>query len=185
MTAELANASTALSATTHTATTHASPRDADPLATVPTETSQIGPARAGAVSTGEQPTLAPAPPPGSLQALQDAVVAFSDARDWGRFHRPGELAKALSVEAGELLQLFLWVDDSIPGGRAGPAPAALADEVADVAICLLNLCHRAGIDLTQAVEHKLARNAAKYPVEKVRGKARKYNEYGAEDDPTE
>lgn len=135
-------------------------------------------------ASADAPAQATSAPPGSVQALQDAVVAFADARDWGRFHRPGELAKALSVEAGELLQLFLWVDDRLPGGRSGPAPDALADEVADVAICLLNLCHRAGIDLTRAVEHKLARNAAKYPVEKVRGKARKYNEYAA-DDPTE
>lgn len=116
----------------------------------------------------------------TVQALKDSVVAFSDAREWGRFHRPGELAKALSVEASELLQLFLWTDDRIPGARPEPDRSDLSDELADVAICLLNLAHRADIDLASAIAQKLARNAQKYPVDKVRGQARKYNEYDPE-----
>lgn len=117
----------------------------------------------------------------SVAELTAQVVAFSDARDWARFHRPGELAKALSVEAGELLQLFLWVDPNTEGGRPEPSHHRLEEEVADVAMCLLNLCHRAGIDLSGAVARKLELNALKYPVAQVKGQARKYDEYGPED----
>lgn len=117
----------------------------------------------------------------SVAELTSKVVAFSDEREWARFHRPGELAKALSVEAGELLQLFLWVDPSTEGGRPEPSHTRLEEEVADVAVCLLNLCHRAGIDLSDAVLRKLELNALKYPVAQVKGQARKYDEYGRED----
>jgi NTP pyrophosphatase (non-canonical NTP hydrolase) len=111
----------------------------------------------------------------TLEELRARVRAFADERDWGRFHSPRNLAMALSVEAGELLELYLWTADD-----AAPTPertALAADEAADVMICLLNFCDRAGIDLGQAVVSKLARAADKYPADRVRGSARKYDQY--------
>ncbi|MCA9571790.1 MAG: hypothetical protein KC656_28325 [Myxococcales bacterium] len=84
---------------------------------------------------------------------------------------------ALSVEAGELLELYLWCADD---GRQPLVPERdprVADEAADVLLCLLNFCDRAGVDLEAALESKLERARAKYPVDTVRGKALKYDEY--------
>lgn len=111
----------------------------------------------------------------TLEELHARVRAFVDARDWAQFHSPRNLAMALSVEAGELLEVYLWTADDAP-----PTPertAKAADEAADVMICLLNLCDRAGIDLGQAVVSKLGRAAEKYPAEQVRGQALKYDQY--------
>jgi len=113
----------------------------------------------------------------TLAELTARVRAFSDARDWGRFHSPRNLAMAVSVEAGELLELYLWSEDE---GPQPPHPARVpkvADEAADVLITLLNLCDRAGIDLGRAVKEKLSRAERKYPADRVRGKAWKYHEY--------
>ncbi|MBX2799191.1 MAG: nucleotide pyrophosphohydrolase [Myxococcales bacterium] len=113
----------------------------------------------------------------TLSQLTDEVRSFVSARDWGRFHSPRNLAMALSVEAAELLELFLWsTDDGPQPPRAERAPK-VADEAADVLMCLLNLCDRADIDLAAALRSKLARAEGKYPVERVRGKALKYDEY--------
>ena len=112
-----------------------------------------------------------------LQVLKEEVIAFSEARDWSRFHAPRELALALSVEAGALLELFLWTDDRIPGSRPQPTGDALEDELADVAICLLNLCARTQVDLASAIARKLQKNAQKYPAAQVRGSAKRYHEY--------
>ncbi len=121
----------------------------------------------------------PGPPAGepTLSALTAKVRAFAEERDWGRYHSPRNLAMALSVEAGELLELYLWCEDSGPQPAVASREAKVADEAADVLMCLLNLCDRAGIDLAAALESKLARAAEKYPVERVRGLALKYDEY--------
>jgi NTP pyrophosphatase (non-canonical NTP hydrolase) len=103
--------------------------------------------------------------------------AFSDERDWGRFHSPRNLAMALSVEANELLELYLWSADDGPQPLNPDRNPRVADEAADVLLCLLNFCDRAGVDLEAALESKLARAREKYPVEKVRGRALKYDEY--------
>jgi dCTP diphosphatase len=113
-----------------------------------------------------------------ISELTRRVRAFAEERDWARYHSPKNLAMAVSVEAGELLELFLWTDDQSPGQPTSPERAArVADEAADVMICLLNLCDRAGIDLGQAVASKLERAALKYPAHLVRGRALKYDEY--------
>lgn len=113
----------------------------------------------------------------SLSELQARVRAFADARDWGQFHNPRNLAMAVSVEAGELLELFLWSADEGPQPPVASRTPRVADEAADVLMCLLNLCDRAGVDLAAALESKLARAEAKYPAERVRGRALKYDEY--------
>lgn len=115
-------------------------------------------------------------PSPTLSTLQADVVAFSEARDWARFHSPRNLAMALSVEANELLELYLWTADD---GEQPPAQRRdrVAGEAADVLMCLLNFCERAEIDLAAALRDKLELAAHKYPVERVRGRALKYDEY--------
>lgn len=120
----------------------------------------------------------------TLAELQAEVRAFSDARDWGRFHSPRNLAMALSVEANELLELYLWSADDGPQPLHPARGPKVADEAADVLMCLLNLADRAGIDLADALRDKLARAAQKYPADRVRGQALKYDEYeGWEGEP--
>ncbi len=113
----------------------------------------------------------------TLSELQARVRAFADDRDWGQFHSPRNLAMAVSVEAGELIALYLWSADDGPQPLVAERAPKVADEAADVLLCLLNLCDRAGIDLATALEAKLARAERKYPAERVRGKALKYDEY--------
>ncbi len=112
----------------------------------------------------------------TLAELTTQVRQFSDDRDWGRFHSPRNLAMAISVEASELLELFLWTTDEGPQPSPDRTPK-VAEEAADVLILLLNLCDRSGIDLGEAVTAKLAKAARKYPVDRVKGSARKYDEY--------
>lgn len=109
--------------------------------------------------------------------VRERLRAFNAERDWGQYHCPRNLAMALSVEAGELLALYLWCQDQGPQPAVASRHARVADEAADVAICLLNLCEAAGVDLASAVEAKLARNALRYPAAQVRGRMEKYDEY--------
>ena len=113
----------------------------------------------------------------TLAELTAQVRAFSDARDWGRYHSPRNLAMAVSVEAGELLELYLWSEDDGPQPLNPKRDPAVAGEAADVLMCLLNFCDRAGIDLAEALRDKLVVAEHKYPADRVRGKALKYNEY--------
>lgn len=113
----------------------------------------------------------------TIAVLRQRLVTFNAERDWGQYHSPRNLAMALSVEAGELLELYLWSSDDGPQPPVASRQPKVAQEIADVAICLLNLCEHAGVDLAAAVEAKLAANAERYPVEKVRGRLEKHNEY--------
>ena len=113
----------------------------------------------------------------TLAELTARVRSFADERDWGQYHSPRNLAMAVSVEAGELLELFLWSQDGGPQPLVPSRAERVADEAADVLICLLNFCARAGVDLGIAVDQKLAKAAEKYPVERVFGRALKYDEY--------
>jgi len=113
----------------------------------------------------------------TLAELTARVRAFADARDWERFHSPRNLAMAVSVEAGELLELYLWSADDGPQPPHPDRVPKVADEAADVLMCLLNLCDRAGVDLGAALVDKLARAELKYPADRVKGQALKYDEY--------
>lgn len=109
-----------------------------------------------------------------LQELSALVARFVEERDWAQYHAPKNLAAALAVEAAELQEIFLWrqLDDPADDKRD-----AIEAEVADVAICLLNFCNRTGIDLADAVRRKLRDAERKYPVDRVRGRSEKYDEY--------
>jgi NTP pyrophosphatase (non-canonical NTP hydrolase) len=118
-------------------------------------------------------------PSPTLDELQRKVRAFVEARDWSRYHSPRNLAMALSVEANELLELYLWSADDGPQPLNPERAPRVAGEAADVLMCLLNFCDRAGIDLAAALEAKLEVAERKYPADRVRGKALKYHEYAA------
>ena len=112
----------------------------------------------------------------SLAKLSEDIQSFNAERDWSQYHCPRNLAMALSVEVGELLELYLWSQDHGPQPPVSGRDEAVRHELADVAICLINLANRADVDLGQAVVEKLALNAAKYPVDKARGRMEKSTE---------
>ena len=114
----------------------------------------------------------------TIDTLRQRLRDFNTARDWAQYHCPRNLAMALSVEAGELLELYLWSSDAGPQPPVASRQPRVAEEIADVAICLLNLCEQAGVDLAAAVAAKIDANAIKYPVEQVRGRLEKHDEYG-------
>jgi len=112
----------------------------------------------------------------ALEELSAALRRFAEERDWEQFHSPKNLSMALSVEAAELLEHFQWLTEEesarLPPGRL----AAVGEEMADVFIYLLRLADRLGIDLEREARAKVAKNAARYPVEKSRGNKRKHTE---------
>lgn len=114
----------------------------------------------------------------TLAALQAAAIRFRDERDWAQFHAPKDLALGLTVEAGELAELFLWKtrEQAAAALRDEAFRRRLGEEAADVLIFLCYLADAAGLDLAAAARAKLAANALKYPIEKARGSAAKYTE---------
>ena len=102
--------------------------------------------------------------------LIEKLKAFRDDRNWSQFHNPKDLALALSIEAGELNELFLWKK---------PEEANIEkvkEELADVFSYALLLAEKYKLDVTEIVESKIAKNNEKYPVEKAFNSAKKYNE---------
>ena len=118
----------------------------------------------------------------NLAELKAKVAAFVKERDWEKFHAPKNLAMALACEAAELMEEYLWMEAAESRAATEGADGAerrrrVEAEAADVAFCLLNLCNVVGIDLASAMERKIAEASAKYPADKVRGQAKKYDEY--------
>ena len=112
-----------------------------------------------------------------LIAMRDIVRIFVTERDWDQFHTPKNLSSALCVEAAELLEHFQWLQNGT-AEELGPAKLEqVRHEMADVLVYLVRLADKLDVDLGAAVEEKMILNRAKYPADKVRGDARKYNEY--------
>jgi dCTP diphosphatase len=111
-----------------------------------------------------------------LRSIQQKIRTFRDERDWMQFHNPKNLAISISIEAAELLEHFQWKSYEESEKHASEATGQLADEVADVAVYLIELCDNLGIDLEAAIHAKLTKNAAKYPATKARGSAKKYTD---------
>ena len=111
----------------------------------------------------------------NLEHLRVRLHAFAAERDWDQFHNPKNLAMALAGEAGEVLEHFQWLTFD----EAANLPAAARDEVAlecaDVLLFLIRLADKLNIDLADAAYRKLELNAQKYPVDKSRGRATKYD----------
>jgi NTP pyrophosphatase (non-canonical NTP hydrolase) len=102
-----------------------------------------------------------------IRELENYLRGFAFAREWEQYHTPENLAKSISIEAGELLELFQW--DYQP--KQDPAP-----EMADILIYLIRMADVMGIDLVAATWAKIAENNQKYPVEKCKGNCKKYTE---------
>ena len=118
--------------------------------------------------------MTPTPEPeAALQTLARQLQQFADARDWGPFHSPKNLASALVVEAGELLEHFQWLTEDQSRQLAPEQKQAVAHEMADVLLYLVQLSTVLGIDLMDAARSKMVINAQKYPVEQARGHSRK------------
>ena len=112
-----------------------------------------------------------------LKNVLGQILAFREERDWEQFHTVKNLAAALSIEAAELQETILWKDAPEiaeylkEGGRED-----MEEEVADVLIYALLLCHELDVDPIEAIEQKLEENDRKYPVDKAKGRADKYTE---------
>ena len=111
-----------------------------------------------------------------LSDLRDKLRAFIAERDWDQFHTPKNLAAALIVEAGELLEHFQWLTADASKSLTAAQLAQVRDETADVLIYLVRLADKLDIDLLDAAREKMAKNALKYPVGKSRGNIRKYSD---------
>ena len=110
-------------------------------------------------------------------SVMTVLLEFRRKRNWEQFHKPKELAGALTIEASELQELFQWkTDEEVARLLSSSSREKVLDEIADIAIVLSYLCHDLGLDLNAAVLSKLKKNEAKYPVEKSYGNAKKYDE---------
>jgi NTP pyrophosphatase (non-canonical NTP hydrolase) len=109
-----------------------------------------------------------------LEDIQKKILDFRNARDWKQFHDPKNLAEALSIEAGELLENFLWKTTEQSRNLTAEELKNVKEELADIFIFLTYLSAEYKIDLLKEVEEKIAKNEATYPVEKAKGSAKKY-----------
>ncbi|MFA7504204.1 MAG: nucleotide pyrophosphohydrolase [Burkholderiaceae bacterium] len=114
--------------------------------------------------------------PDSLHDLAAQLDRFASERDWQQFHSPKNLASALIVEAGELLEHFQWLTEAQSRDLSPEKLDAARSEVADVLLYLVQLSNALGIDPVKAAQDKLAANALRYPVAKARGNSRKHDE---------
>lgn len=101
------------------------------------------------------------------ERVREALEKFVRERDWSQFHTPANLAKSISIEAGELLECFQWNDEG--------DVARVRGELADVVTYCTFLAMRLGLDLDEIVLDKLAVTAEKYPVDRAKGRSAKYD----------
>lgn len=105
-----------------------------------------------------------------MEEITEALIKFRNERDWEQFHNPKDLALAINVEAGELLELFLWKN------ATDANPEKVKEELADVFAFAFLLAEKYKFDVKEIILEKIKRNGAKYPVDKSKGTAKKYNE---------
>src|SRR5215470_12152188 len=110
-----------------------------------------------------------------LAELRAQLRAFVAERDWDQFHTPKNLTMALVAEAGELVEHFQWLTPEQSSNLDVTVRAEVELEIADVLLFLLRLCDKLDVDAIAAAEKKLALNREKYPVEKAKGRATKYD----------
>jgi NTP pyrophosphatase (non-canonical NTP hydrolase) len=113
----------------------------------------------------------------SLDDLNEKLLVFARERDWEQFHSPKNLSMALAGEAGELIEHFQWLSEEASADLSVEKKDQVALEMADILIYLIRLSERLGIDLVDATYRKMAMNQARYPSERVRGDARRAEEY--------
>ena len=102
------------------------------------------------------------------QETIERIRKFTEDRDWDQFHSPANLAKSISIEANELLECFQWSDDNYD-------LQSVKEELADVIVYCIDMLDKLGLDADEIINAKMDKNEAKYPVEKARGIATKYD----------
>ena len=103
-----------------------------------------------------------------LEKLKERIKRFTEDRDWDQFHTPGNLAKSISIEAGELLECFQWDEDNYD-------LEAVKEELADVYNYCLQMADKLDVDLVEITDKKMDKNEKKYPIDKAKGSSVKYN----------
>ena len=102
------------------------------------------------------------------QETIDRIIRFSEERDWDQFHTPSNLAKSISIEANELLECFQWNDELFDIEH-------VKEELADVIVYCIDMLDKLKLDADEIVNEKMTKNEQKYPVEKAKGRADKYD----------
>jgi NTP pyrophosphatase (non-canonical NTP hydrolase) len=105
-----------------------------------------------------------------MNEITEALIKFRNERDWEQFHNPKDLALAINIEAAELLELFLWKN------AEDANPEKVKEELADVFAFAFLLADKYGFDVKEIILDKVKKNGEKYPVDKAKGTAKKYNE---------
>ena len=116
----------------------------------------------------------------TIQQLKKDIKKFVKERNWEQFHSPKNLSMSLSIEAAELMEHFQWtntVEEAVKVLGDTKKRSEIEDEIADIAIYLIDFCNLYGIDLEKSVLRKLKKNAKKYPAKMVKGKSEKYTFY--------
>ena len=104
-----------------------------------------------------------------MKETLERIKKFRDDRDWQQFHTPSNLAKAISIESGELLEEFLWDNDNFNLQN-------VKEELADVMIYCIHMANALDVNIEDIINMKMDKNEMKYPVEKAKGKSNKYTE---------
>ncbi len=112
-----------------------------------------------------------------MKNLIETIRKFNLERDWEQFHSPKNLAMALSVEVGEIVEHLQWLTQEQSRNLEPEKLNKIREEIADVMIFLISLADKLGIDPLEAAKEKLVKNAEKYPIEKAKGSATKYTEF--------
>jgi NTP pyrophosphatase (non-canonical NTP hydrolase) len=110
-----------------------------------------------------------------ISEITKRIIAFRDARDWKQFHNPKDLALSLVLEAAEVMEHFQWKNPKEIEEYLKTNKADIGEELADTLYWILLMGNDLGIDVMKALEKKLEKNEAKYPVEKAKGKHTKYD----------
>jgi len=110
-----------------------------------------------------------------IKEITEKIKKFRDERDWMQFHNNKDMALSLLLEAAEVLEHFQWKSNEEIENYTENSKNEIADEIADVAICLFELADNMKIDLPDAIMVKLEKNAKKYPIAKAKGSNLKYN----------
>jgi NTP pyrophosphatase (non-canonical NTP hydrolase) len=110
-----------------------------------------------------------------IKEITEALIRFRNERDWAQFHNTKNLAVALSIEAAELNELFLWKNEK---DSEEADKEKLKEELADIFAYAFLLAEKHGFDVKEIILNKIKKNGEKYPVDKAKGSAKKYNELG-------
>ena len=111
-----------------------------------------------------------------IESLTNRIINFIEARDWKQFHNPKDLALSLTLEAAEVLEHFQWKNTEEIAQYVVTNKKDIGEELADVLYWVLLMSHNLDINIADALNHKMDKNEAKYPIEKAKGNHKKYDE---------